>query len=57
MSKEITQKKPKLDWVGGLKELGDTYSSVELQHKINDWRVDVQLKVLSQNKKECVKYG
>ena len=28
----------KLDWAGGLKELRDKYTSVELQHKISEWR-------------------
>ncbi len=27
----------KLDWIGALKDMGDQYSSVELQHKIHDW--------------------
>ena len=28
----------KLDWAGGLKELRDQYTSVELQKKANEWR-------------------
>ena len=28
----------KLDWAGGLKDLRDKYTSVELQHKISEWR-------------------
>jgi len=27
----------KLDWIGALQDMGDQYSSVELQHKILDW--------------------
>lgn len=30
--------KPKLDWFGALKDLRDQYTSVELQHKIAEWR-------------------
>lgn len=26
------------DWEGGLSELKDSYTSVELQHKASDWR-------------------
>ena len=39
--KEKKRKKKKLEfsWVGGLKELKDKYTSVELQHKINEWRI------------------
>jgi len=34
-----TQGKPKFDWIGALKDLRDQYTSVELQHKISDWRI------------------
>lgn len=38
---EKRKKKPssdlKLDWIGALEDMGDQYSSVELQHKILDW--------------------
>ena len=27
------------DWAGALKDLRDKYSSVELQHKISEWRI------------------
>jgi hypothetical protein len=27
------------DWAGALQDLGDQYTSVELQHKANDWRM------------------
>jgi hypothetical protein len=30
--------KPRFDWAGTLKHLGEQYTSVELQHKISDWR-------------------
>lgn len=37
------QKKPsgklKFDWAGALKDLRDQYTSVELQHKISEWRI------------------
>ena len=28
----------KFDWEGGLSALKDQYTSVELQHKVSDWR-------------------
>jgi len=31
------RKKLKLEWAGGLKDLGDKYSSVELQHRVLEW--------------------
>ena len=31
-------KKPKLDWVGGLKEYRDQYTALELQKEAVDWR-------------------
>ena len=31
-------KKFRFDWAGGLAELKDQYSSVELQHRSLDWR-------------------
>ena len=33
------QGKPKFDWAGALKDLRDQYTSVELQHKISEWRI------------------
>ncbi len=32
------KKKPKLDWIGGLKEYRDQYTALELQKKALDWR-------------------
>ena len=29
----------KFDWAGALKDLRDKYTSVELQHKISEWRI------------------
>lgn len=39
--KETGGKKKKLgfNWMGELKELRDKYTSVELQHKIDEWRI------------------
>ncbi len=34
-----TRGKPKFDWAGSLKDLRDKYTSVELQHKIAEWRI------------------
>lgn len=31
--------KPQFDWAGALKDLRGQYTSVELQHKINEWRI------------------
>ena len=31
--------KLRLDWAGALGDLKDRYTSVELQHKINEWRI------------------
>ena len=33
------RRKPKFDWAGALKDLRDRYTSVELQHKIAEWRI------------------
>jgi hypothetical protein len=34
------RRKLRLDWAGGLKDLRDKYTSVELQHKVLDWWVE-----------------
>lgn len=31
--------KPRFDWAGALKDLKGQYTSVELQHKILEWRI------------------
>ena len=46
------QKKPKLDWAGGLKELRGGYTSVELQEKVSDWIVASALGKLTKKRKE-----
>jgi len=33
------RKKPTFRWAGALKDLRDQYSSVELQHKISEFRI------------------
>jgi hypothetical protein len=33
------KRKPELNWAGALKDLGERYGSVELQHKIAEWRI------------------
>jgi len=33
------QGKPRFDWSGALKDLRDQYTSVQLQHKIGEWRI------------------
>ncbi len=38
MDKNEDVNKFKFDWEGGLSELKDQYTSVELQHKASDWR-------------------
>ena len=37
------KKKPKLDWAGGLKELRNEHTSVQLQEKASDWIVESAL--------------
>ena len=32
------KKKPKLDWIGGLKEYRDQYTALELQKEALNWR-------------------
>jgi hypothetical protein len=34
-----TRGKPKFDWAGALEDLRNKYTSVELQHKISNWRI------------------
>jgi len=34
--------KPRFDWAGALKDLHDQYTSVELQHRITEWRIGGQ---------------
>jgi hypothetical protein len=36
--KEEKKEKLKFDWEGGLSDLKDKYTSVELQHKAMEWR-------------------
>lgn len=31
--------KPTFSWAGALRDLRDKYTSVELQHKISEWRI------------------
>lgn len=31
--------KPNFGWAGALKDLREQYTSVELQHKISEWRI------------------
>ena len=37
-NKRNGKKKFTFDWEGGLSHLKDDYSSVELQHKVSEWR-------------------
>jgi hypothetical protein len=36
--RKIGAKKFKFDWEGGLSEIREKFTSVELQHKVLDWR-------------------
>lgn len=36
--REIKAKKFEFDWEGGLSEIRETFTSVELQHKALEWR-------------------
>ena len=49
------KKKPTFNWAGGLKELRDEYTSVELQEKASEWRVESALRKLAKNRKEAEK--
>jgi len=31
--------RPRFDWAGALKDLRDQYTSVELHHRISEWRI------------------
>ncbi len=33
------RQKPTFHWAGALKDLGGQYTSVELQHRISEWRI------------------
>jgi len=33
------QGKPRFDWAGAIKDLRGQYTSVELQHRIAEWRI------------------
>ena len=37
------EKKPNLEWIGGLKAYRDRYTALELQKKAVDWRNELQL--------------
>jgi len=37
--RERTRQKPTFSWAGALKDLGGQYTSVELQHRIAEWRI------------------
>jgi hypothetical protein len=41
LEKRVKQRrhKPTFDWAGALQDLKGEYSSVELQHKISEWRI------------------
>jgi len=52
MEKEIArQKKLKFSWIGGLAEFQREYTSVELQEKASEWRVESALRKLVKNRK------
>ena len=36
--RKVEKEKLRFDWEGGLSELKEHYSSVELQHKVMEWR-------------------
>jgi len=38
LRKQNIRKKPKLNWIGGLREYHDKYTSLELQEKALEWR-------------------
>ena len=40
--KRKSKSKPRFDWAGTLRDLREQYTSVELQHKIAEWRIGEQ---------------
>lgn len=46
------QKKPKFSWIGGLAEFQGEYTSVELQEKASEWRVESALRKLAKSRKK-----
>ena len=46
------KKKPRFNWLGGLEEFRDDYTSVELQEKASDWIVESALSKPTQKRKE-----
>ena len=48
-------KKPKLNWVGGLKEYRDKYTALELQKEVIDWWERSALDYLDQNEKNLLR--
>ena len=51
--KELRKKeKPKFSWIGGLAEFQGEYTSVELQEKASEWRVESALRKLDKNRKK-----
>ena len=36
--RKVTEKRFKFNWEGGLSELKKEFTSVELQHKVSEWR-------------------
>ena len=37
------RQQPHFKWIGALRELRDEYTSVELQHRVSEWRVESSL--------------
>lgn len=37
--KKTLRGKPKFEWANALSDLSEQYTSVELQHKISEWRI------------------
>ena len=38
---KIKRKKPNFGWKGALRDLKGKYTSIELQHKVTEWRKDI----------------
>lgn len=52
IAEKSSQASPKFSWMGGLKELRDEYTSVELQEKVSDWIVESALGKPAKKRKE-----
>ena len=51
-TKMAKKKKFTFSWEGGLSELKEKFTSVELQHKVSEWRIENAMKYLKRRWKD-----